>query len=163
MCITKDSTAKPVNGGGTTRGDATSAGAVTLPDRPNLTELTNVVWRGTSRSFYISFDNPADQKQFILTIDNNVKVLAEGEYIVKCRYSRMLLHTCQQQPLICTTSFLFAVVAEIAFMYFFGFRGCSFRRFLKNFSAMFLSRRTPRPSLNNECRLRNSLLECRVS
>eukprot|EP00047_Mylnosiga_fluctuans_P010587 m.17044 g.17044 ORF g.17044 m.17044 type:complete len:131 (+) comp3203_c0_seq1:113-505(+) len=76
--LTKDSRVCAVKPGSTSRPDATEAGAIVLPERPNLVELSQVSWMGRSRTFYIAFDNPADQKQFILVIQNNIKHLIDA-------------------------------------------------------------------------------------
>ena len=76
--LTRDTTIAPLTAGATTKADATSSGTVSLPDRPNLTEVCGAQWNGHPRSFYLSFDNPADQKQFIKVVESNVKQLGEG-------------------------------------------------------------------------------------
>ncbi len=75
--LTKSSHVRPVSSGEMTRPDATKSGALALPDKPNLTEVSGAMWRGRPRSFYLSFTNPADQRKFIEVVQNNIRFVSD--------------------------------------------------------------------------------------
>ena len=84
MQITKDTRVRIINPGLKTKSDATEKGAIVLPRKPNLTELTGVMAGGVPRSFYISFGRLGDQKQFMQVVQNNIRqlILASGEPVL---------------------------------------------------------------------------------